>query len=82
LEKWQRPDQSHTTLSWDARGRLLKVIDRDSTQSGRDWSAVYDSLNRLLRTTEVPVTNGASVSAYTQVIDHYYDPQVEFLELA
>jgi len=50
------------TLSWDARGRLLKVVDRDSTQSGRDWSAVYDSLNRLLRTTEVPVTNGTSVA--------------------
>src|SRR5437868_6856053 len=44
---WISTGQTNTqTLIFDAHGRLAKVIVRDSTQSGRNWSAVYDGLNR------------------------------------
>lgn len=66
-------------LSWDARGRLWKAVDRDATQSGRDWAGVYDGFGRLLRTTELTVTNGTNFASAT--IDHYYDPEHEFLEI-
>jgi YD repeat-containing protein len=80
---WKNGSQTNRiqSLSWDARGRLYKVIDRDSTQSGRDWTAVYDAFNRLLRTTEIFVTNGVAVINQPFTIDHYYDPIAEFLEI-
>jgi RHS repeat-associated protein len=70
------------TLSWDAKGRLHSVTDLDSTTSGFIWTAVYDGLGRRLQTTTVMETNGVSVPALPQVINQYYDPSVEFLELA
>src|SRR5947207_3260746 len=45
------------SLYYDALGRLWKTIERDSTQSGYNRTAVYDGLSRLLHTTEVPVAN-------------------------
>jgi RHS repeat-associated protein len=69
------------TLSWDARGRLHAVIERDGTNSGYNWTATYDGLNRRISTTSVLVTNGVAFSAAPTTINSYYDPQVEFLEL-
>src|SRR6185295_8447630 len=69
------------SLVWDARGRLLKVTERDTSNNGKDWSAVYDALGRRLRTTEITVTNGVGVTAQASVMSHYFDPSVEFLEL-
>jgi RHS repeat-associated protein len=81
---WKNPSgiaERTQTLSWDARGRLHQVIDRDTNSSGYNWSAVYDPLNRRLSTTTVLVTNGVASTAPPQTINSYFDPQVEFLEL-
>lgn len=69
-------------LSWDAKGRLYKIVERDSSNGGKDFSVVYDALNRRLRTTEIVVTNGVSLTSLPIVIAHYFDPSVEFLEMA
>jgi len=68
-------------LSWDARGRLHAVVDRDASNSGYNWTATYDGLNRRISTTSVLVTNGVALSTAPTTINSYYDPQVEFLEL-
>src|SRR5437667_12730754 len=73
---WKSAKATNTqTFVFDARSRLSKVIERDTTQSGRNWSAVYDVLNRLLRTTDTPVINGVTNSGEAQIVDHYYDPE-------
>jgi RHS repeat-associated protein len=81
---WRNPtggiDRSQT-LSWDARGRLHSVVERDAGNSGYNWNAVYDALNRRLQTITVLVTNGVALTTPPQTINQYYDPQVEFLEL-
>ncbi|MDR3561785.1 MAG: RHS repeat-associated core domain-containing protein, partial [Negativicutes bacterium] len=69
------------TLSWDARGRLHAVTERDANTNGYNWTAVYDGLNRRLSTTSVLVTNGVVYAAPPTTINSYFDPQVEFLEL-
>jgi len=69
------------TLSWDARGRLHAVTERDANNSGYNWSATYDGLSRRLSTTSFLVTNGFTLSTLPTTINSYYDPQVEFLEL-
>lgn len=69
------------TLSWDARGRLYSVTERDAGNSGYNWTAVYDGLNRRLSTTTVLVTNGVAFSSQPKTINQFYDPLVEFLEL-
>lgn len=61
------------TLTWDARGRLVKVI-----QTGVNpftWTALYDGLDRRIKTTYTP-NGGAAVTT-----NSVFDPQVEFLEL-
>ncbi len=81
---WKNPSgtvERTQTLSWDARGRLHAVTERDASNSGYNWSAVYDGLNRRLSTTTVLVTNGVASTAPPQVLDSYFDPQVEFLQL-
>jgi hypothetical protein len=45
------------------------------------WSATYDALDRRLATTTVLVSNGVPSVVPPQVLNSYYDPQVEFLEL-
>jgi RHS repeat-associated protein len=52
-------------LTWDSFGRLIKVADKNST-----WSATYDGLGRRIKTS----SQGATFL-------HYYDPEVEYLEL-
>jgi len=69
------------TLSWDGRGRLWKVIERDAQTNGINWSAVYDPLGRRLSTTTITVTNGITNSAFPTTIVQRYDPDFQFLEL-
>ena len=69
------------TLSWDARGRLHVVTERDANTNGYNWMATYDGLNRRLSTTSVLVSNGVAFASSPTVINSYFDPQVEFLEL-
>jgi RHS repeat-associated protein len=73
----QNPQQ---TLTWDSFGRLVTVGQRDGSNNGFDWSAVYDGLGRRLRTVQQNVVGGAA-SGTPLTLDSYYDPQVEFLEL-
>ena len=68
-------------LTWDARNRLLNVSELDTNNSGYAWSAVYDGLGRRLQTTTTPVINGNPITAQASVINQFYDPEVEFLEL-
>jgi YD repeat-containing protein len=68
------------TLTWDAFGRLIKVVERNATQTGYDWSAVYDGLGRRLKVTEQTVAGGTNVGSPTATTS-IYDPQVEFLEI-
>jgi RHS repeat-associated protein len=68
------------TLSWDAFDRLIQVSQRDSSQNGYDWTAVYDGLGRRISTTLQPVANNIDTGTPT-VTASEYDPQVEFLEI-
>ena len=70
------------TLSWDARGRLHSVTERDVDNSGYNWTAIYDGANRRLSTTSILVTNGVAFTSLPTTINSYFDPLVEFLELA
>jgi RHS repeat-associated protein len=69
------------TFSWDGRGRLHALTERDATNSGYNWTAVYDPLNRRLSTTDVLVTNGYVFAAQSNTINQYFDPQTDCLEL-
>ncbi len=69
-------------LAWDAAGRLVSLIERTYSTNGFNWAAIYDALGRRLRTVQVPVVNGATNSAMTLTIDSFFDPQVEFSEIA
>jgi RHS repeat-associated protein len=68
------------TLTWDAFGRLIKLVDRDTANNGSDWSAVYDGSSRRLKVMQQPVTAGVASGAIT-VTTSIYDPLVEFLEI-
>jgi RHS repeat-associated protein len=81
---WKNPSgtvERTQTLSWDARGRLHQVVERNASNSGYNWSAVYDPLNRRVQTSIVLVTNGVASTAPPQSINSYFDPLFEFLEL-
>jgi RHS repeat-associated protein len=81
---WRSPNGTvdrTQTLSWDARGRLHAVTERDASNSGYNWTATYDGLSRRLSTTSILVTNGVTLNSQPVTINSYYDPQVEFLEL-
>jgi RHS repeat-associated protein len=68
------------TLTWDAFDRLIQVSQRDTSQNGYDWTAIYDGLGRRISTTNQPVVNNTANGAST-VTASIYDPQVEFLEI-
>jgi RHS repeat-associated protein len=70
------------TFKWDGRSRLLATTELDANNNGYDWSAVYDPLGRRLQTTTIIVTNGIALTNQPKVINQYFDPEVEFLELA
>lgn len=81
---WKNPGgvvERSQALSWDAFGRLHAVIDRDTNNSGFNWSAAYDALNRRVQTTTVLVSNGVASTAPSQSINSYFDPLMEFVEL-
>jgi RHS repeat-associated protein len=81
---WKNPNGTTNrtqTLSWDGRGRLHQVSERDSNNNGYDWTATYDGLNRRLQTTTASITNGIAYNVTPTTINSYFDPQVEFLEL-
>ncbi len=67
-------------LTWNALDRLIKVTERNAMNNGFDWTAVYDGLGRRVHTTYTPVTNNVAGTANT--VKSYFDPQVEFLEIA
>ena len=66
-------------LRWDADGRLVRVIQRDSPNNGFDWAAIYDAMGRRLRTLQTNIVNGVVQSRQTN--DSYFDPEVEFGEI-
>lgn len=81
---WTNPSggvERMQTLSWDARNRLNAVTERDASNSGYNWTATYDGLNRRISTTSILVTNGVAFTTQPTTINSYYDPRVEFLEL-
>jgi len=67
-------------LFWDAQGRLIKVSQRDGSNNGYDWVAVYDGLGRRVMTANQPIVNNAASGSAT-FVNSIYDPQVEFLEI-
>lgn len=69
------------TMTWDALGRLVGVSRRSSGNSGFNWTAVYDGLNRRLQTMQQTVTSG-TLTGTALTLKSSYDPEVEFLELA
>ena len=69
------------SLSYDARGRLRQVIELNTNNYGFLWQATYDALNRRLATTTILISNGVPSTVPPQVLNSYFDPQVEFLEL-
>src|SRR6266571_7588521 len=69
------------TLSWDARGRLVLVSERDASTNGYDLHLYYDPLGRRGQTHTSLVTNGLAVASPQLNTYSFYDPSVEFLEL-
>jgi RHS repeat-associated protein len=73
------------TLTYDAFDRLMSVTDRDTNSSGFNFVSIYDGLGRRVRTIQTLVTNGVAITNGFDVVntvDSWYDPQVEFLEVA
>jgi RHS repeat-associated protein len=75
------PTNRTQALTYDARGRLYEVSERDSSTNGYDWYAYYDPLDRKIETQTTFFTNGVSPGYPQTYIDSFYDPSVEFLEL-
>lgn len=69
------------TLAWDGWGRLIAVTERDGSNNGFNWTAIYDPFGRRLSTQHTPVTAGAPGTAQTVTLESWYDPKVEFLEI-
>ena len=69
-------------LSWDGFKRLTQVEQRtDGTWlTGFRWGAIYDGFGRRIRTEQQAISSG-TLSGPVTIIDSYYDPEVEFLEL-
>jgi RHS repeat-associated protein len=81
---WKNPSgtvERTQSLSWDAKGRLHQVVERDASNNGQNFTVVYDALGRRLQTTQVLVTNGVAFSNSPVVVNHYFDPLYEFQEL-
>jgi RHS repeat-associated protein len=69
-------------LRWDALGRMVMMTERDGSNNGWDWFALYDAMGRRLETVNLSVSNNVEQVASMSVVDSIYDPQVEFLEIA
>lgn len=70
------------SLTWDGLGRLAKLTQLDTPTNGFIWTAIYDGLGRRLRTVQTPVLNGVTNTGASLTLDSYFDPLVEFQELA
>ena len=73
-------------LTWDATGKLLRVTQNDSRTNPEEenfvWTAVYDPSGRRIETTYVPDNAPLAGAEAARAIRSWYDPQVEFLEIA
>lgn len=69
------------TLTWDGPGRLVKVVERDGSNHGFDWTAAYDGLGRRIETNHINIAGGTVLPGATR-IESTFDPEVEFLEIA
>lgn len=67
------------SLAWNAFGQLVKLTERNGAATNYTWTAVYDGLGRRVRTIHQP---GGTNSTATLTLDSWFDPQVEFLEVA
>jgi RHS repeat-associated protein len=64
---------------------MIHETDRDTNNSGWNFVCVYDGLGRRVRAIETFVTNGVAITSpasSVSTVDSWYDPQVEFLEVA
>jgi RHS repeat-associated protein len=57
------------------------MTDRDASNSGYNWTAVYDAFNRRLSTATILVTNNIAFNSLPKTINQYYDPSFRFMEL-
>ncbi len=81
---WHNDDTSKEKVQnykWDALGNLIKISERDNSNNGYDWQAVYDGFGRRLRVTTTPVTDNNPDPLSMETVDSYFDPLVEFLEI-
>lgn len=74
------------TFTWDATGKLIKVVQADSRTTGRQypnyvWKATYDPLGRRIATSYQD-ENNPPFNPEQNIIKSWYDPEVEFLEVA
>jgi RHS repeat-associated protein len=67
------------TLEWEPTGWLYRVLDQDSQNNGYWLNPIHDPLGRRVGALWGPLIGGAGVEVHFDA--HYYDPQVEFLEL-
>jgi RHS repeat-associated protein len=66
-------------FTWDRLGRLIRIAQtKTGTTNRKEWNAIYDGFGRRLRTTYTEDEN----PGVTLTLDSWYDPQVEFLEIA
>src|SRR4030095_394136 len=67
------------SLVWDGTGKLIRLTDKNGTATNYSGTAIYDAEGRRIRTMHDP---GGTNSILSLTVDSYYDPQVEFLEVA
>jgi RHS repeat-associated protein len=82
---WASGDVTQT-FTWDANGRLVKVVQADNRTTpllpAFTWSAAYDPLGRRIVTAYVPENSPQAGAEVSRSIYSWFDPQVEFLEIA
>ena len=82
---WRNPNGTmmhQETLYFDAKDRPADIFEMDGgTQNGFYLHSEYDGLDRRLFSTCTVFTNGQDPNLAPVVINQYYDPMVEFLEL-
>jgi RHS repeat-associated protein len=69
------------TFVWDGRSRLLGMTEIDASNNGYEMRAVYDAFGRRLRTETIVIIHNVALTNQPKVIQSYFDPEVEFLEL-
>ncbi|WP_395744068.1 RHS repeat-associated core domain-containing protein [Prosthecobacter sp.] len=70
------------TLTWDAVGRLMSVVQTDNSSLGQafTWTATYDARSRRIQA-RTQFTSGGPQAGRTLTETSWYDPLVEFLEV-